>query len=333
MFNKIYEYIKGFIIANWKFLIFLVVFAVFLNLKLDYVIYSPGGYVNLNERLEVKDGYETKGSFSMAYVSMIYGTPATVLLSYVVPNWDLVSVDDITLDGQSLDELETYQTLNMESSFDLATIVAYNYAGESVENIETILNIMYIEPNANTELLVGDVIIEVNGINDPVLSELSEYLSDKEVGDEVLITVLRGDEEIETTSTLIELYDKAMIGISFIETYDYDLEKEISYDDQSGESGPSGGFMMTLSIFNYLVEEDLSNGLNIVGTGTIDIDGNVGEIDGVKYKILGSKDADIFFCPTANYEEALDVIEEYDLDIDLVPIDVFEDAVNYLLSL
>lgn len=333
MFSKIYEKIKSFIIRNWKFLIFLVCFAVFLNYRLDYIIYTPGGYVNLNERFDIEDAYDTDGSFNMAYVSMVYATPATYLLSYIIPNWDLEDIDSITLEGQSLEDLEEYQTLNMKASLDLATIVAYTYAGEEITNIETVLNIMYIEPSADTNLEVGDVIIEFNGIENPVLEDLTSYLADKSVGDKIYITVLRDDKVIETTSTLIDLYDKAMIGISFIETFNYDITKSLEFNDKSGESGPSGGLMMTLSIYNHLVEDDLSNGLNIVGTGTIDISGNVGEIDGVKYKILGSEDADIFFCPVENYDEALEVIDEYDLDITLVKVETFYEAVEYLQNL
>ena len=43
-----------------------------------------------------------------------------------------------------------------------------------------------------------------------------------------------------------------------------------------------------LAIYKELIEEDITHGLKIVGTGTIDELGNVGEIDGVKYKILGA---------------------------------------------
>ena len=43
--------------------------------------------------------------------------------------------------------------------------------------------------------------------------------------------------------------------------------------------------MTALAIYNYLTEEDITHGKTIVGTGTIDINGNVGLIGGVKYKL------------------------------------------------
>ena len=43
--------------------------------------------------------------------------------------------------------------------------------------------------------------------------------------------------------------------------------------------------MMSLAIYNALTNNDLTKGRLIVGTGTIDENGKVGEIDGVKYKL------------------------------------------------
>ena len=78
----------------------------------------------------------------------------------------------------------------------------------------------------------------------------------------------------------------------------YDINREIKMDFSKSEGGPSGGFMMSLAIYSKLVE-DLTDGRKIVGTGTIDSNGNVGEIGGVKYKIMGAvkNKADVFFVP------------------------------------
>ena len=69
-----------------------------------------------------------------------------------------------------------------------------------------------------------------------------------------------------------------------------------------------------------------------MGTGTIDEYGNVGEIGGVKYKLMGAvKDkADVFLVPKDNYEEAMEVKEEKDYDIEIVSVEKLVDAINYL---
>ena len=69
-----------------------------------------------------------------------------------------------------------------------------------------------------------------------------------------------------------------------------------------------------------------------MGTGTIDKDGTVGEIGGVKYKLLGAyKDkAQIFICPLENYEEALKVKEEEEMDIILIGVSTIDEALEKL---
>ena len=90
--------------------------------------------------------------------------------------------------------------------------------------------------------------------------------------------------------------------------------------------------MIALSIYAQNIEEDLIRGRKIAGTGTIDIDGNVGEIGGIKHKIMGAvnQNIDVFLVPYDNYEEAKEVVEEYDYNINLVSVKTFEDAINYL---
>ena len=91
--------------------------------------------------------------------------------------------------------------------------------------------------------------------------------------------------------------------------------------------------MTTLTIYNYVIKEDITNGMKIAGTGTIEGDGTVGEIGGIKYKLAGieKQKADLFFVPAGeNYEEAMKYKKENNYKIKIVPVKTFEDAVKYL---
>ena len=89
---------------------------------------------------------------------------------------------------------------------------------------------------------------------------------------------------------------------------------------------------MSLAIYNYLVEEDITKGKKIVGTGTIDQDGIVGKIGGVEYKLLGAekKGCDVFLVPLENYEEAAKVKEENNLKINVIAVKNFDEAIEAL---
>jgi len=96
--------------------------------------------------------------------------------------------------------------------------------------------------------------------------------------------------------------------------------------------GSSGGFANALFIYASLIDDDIIKNRKIVGTGTIDEDGNVGAIGGVKYKLkaaLNSK-ADVFFVPDDNCLEAKNIKEEKKYDLNIVCIRNFDDAILYL---
>ncbi|PJM79303.1 YlbL family protein [Bifidobacterium scaligerum] len=66
--------------------------------------------------------------------------------------------------------------------------------------------------------------------------------------------------------------------------------------------GPSAGMMYTLGLIDKLTPATESGGLTIAGTGTIDKQGKVGSIGGIRLKMLGAKrdGATWFLAPEAN---------------------------------
>ena len=60
MFNKLYVKTKDFIKENYKSLIVIMIIFLLFMIKLPYAIYTPGGAVNLNKRIEIENGEEVK---------------------------------------------------------------------------------------------------------------------------------------------------------------------------------------------------------------------------------------------------------------------------------
>ena len=300
--------------------------------ELPFVIYTPGGVVNLEERIEVSDGYASEGSLNMSYVSLVKGTLPMILLSYIIPNWDLVKSSEITSDDGSIDELLELEKLYMQSSIDNATILAYKTAGKRVDITREVNNIVYIADEADTDLEIYDELLTADGKSISTVEDLREIVESKSVGDTISFTVSRNGKEKKCSAVIYDTEDGLKVGISFLTTYEYDTNPEITVKTKSSESGSSGGLMLTLAIYNALIPEDITKGRTVVGTGTISLDGTVGAIDGVKYKILGAvkNDADIFLCPMENYDEAIEVKEEFDLDIEIHGVANFDEALRFL---
>ena len=109
--------------------------------KLPYSIYTPGGTVNLNDRIKVDGGYEKDGTFNMSYVSMVRGSIPFLLISYVIPDWDIVPSSRITIEGENMDEMLEREKLYMQESMDAAIINAYKEAGRNIQKVRKIQRI------------------------------------------------------------------------------------------------------------------------------------------------------------------------------------------------
>lgn len=335
MFTKIYEKIKEFIKENYKGLIAIVVVFLLFMIELPYSIYTPGGAVDLNKRIAVSDGYEAEGSFNMAYVSMVRGSIPFLLLSYIIPDWDIVSADEITIEGENMEEMLKRERLYMKESIDAAIINAYQAAGADISITGAISEVSYIAEEADTNLKIGDEIVRVSDVEIHSLDDLKKVIEGLDEKEKVRLDVIRDDEEKECFAYTYKTDDGMKIGVSLLTTYEYTTAPEVSITSKASEAGSSGGLMMSLTIYNSLVPEDITGGKKIVGTGTIDIDGNVGEIGGVKYKLIGAvkNDADVFICPEENYEEAIEVVLDKDYDIPIISVSTFLEAIEALEEL
>ena len=332
MLNKLYVQTKTFIKENIKFLLILIVAFFVLTFELPYYIDTPGGLIDVSERLEVEDGYGINGSLNLAYISEFRATIPTLIVAYFNGDWEIIKKDDVVADNETIEENNYRNKILLEEANQNAIIVAFDKAGLDYEVTNRKVNIIYIYEEADTDLKIGDIITEINGIE---INSKEEALNTIKESDELSIKVINDGVEYTRYANKVDIGGEDLIGIMVSETKDVTPSKEVSINFKESESGPSGGFMMSLSIYDYLTSEDLTKGLKIVGTGTIDEFGNVGVIGGIEHKIKAAvkEDADIFFSPSANYAEALEVVTKENLDITLVEVSHIDDAIEYLNNL
>lgn len=328
--KKMMNMVKEFFKENWKFLVFLLCFYLVMNYELPYVIYTPGGAIDMSERVSGENTYDEAGSFSMTYVSMVKGSLPFLALSYVIPNWDIVSKEEITYDGDDLKKTVEIDKIYMKEAISNATYVTFEKAGIEYSETNEHDIVTIVSDKAKTELKYGDEILKIDGEDYKGLKEFQNYISVKKPGDKVKITYSRNDKEYTDETELIDLSGVTKVGISIASISDFESEYNIKVKTKSSESGPSGGLMTTLEIYNQITEDDITGGLTIMGTGTIDKDGTVGEIGGVKYKLVGAvkNKADVFICPKENLEEAEKVAKENHYDIIVIGVSNFDEAIT-----
>lgn len=333
MISKIYDEIRQTIKENYKFIIGFIVLTITCIIELPFYIQAPGGIININDRIEIKGKTNSLGTFNLAYVTELKATIPTLVYAYFDKDWDILKKEDVIYDNETMQDKEYRSHLLLNEANNNAIIVGYTYANEEISITNEHLFIIYVDEKAETDLKIGDEILEIDGIKIVNNEQLSNIITEKEIGMKVSILVKRDNEEISCFGKLQEINGKKVIGVSLSKTSDIATNPHISFKFKSSESGPSGGLMMALSIYDALVEEDITKGKNIVGTGTIDVNGNVGQIGGIEYKIKGAvkEKADIFLVPVGeNYEDAKKVVEENNYDIELIPVATFVETLNKL---
>ncbi len=316
---------------NYKFILFLIILFVLLNVHFPYYIDAPGGISNIENKIEIS-GYESKGSFNLAYVKEYRATIPTLMISLFNKDWNIFKMDEILLDNETDETYTLRDKVFMKESVSNAILTAYKKANKDIKIISNKIVVTYVVDGSNTNIITGDEILSINGQNVSSLDDISSIINENNVGDKLNIKVSNNDQVFDKYAYIFLSDDNKKLGLLLNELNEYETNPKINVKIAENESGSSGGLMMSLAIYNALVSEDITKGKTIVGTGTIDKNGNVGAIGGVEYKIKGAvkSKADLFIVPNENLDEALKVKKKYNYKIKIVGVGTFDEALNYL---
>ena len=316
---------------NYKFIIILILTAILFWLPLPYYIDAPGGLTKLNDKININNK-KINGSYNLVYVSEYKASIPLLIYSLINKDYDIYKKKDVLLENESDKEYNKRDELFLQESLSNAVVCAYNLAGKNVAKKNNYLYVGYILESSNTSLEVGDSIVSINGVSVHTKKEINELLNRMQPNKKINIEVINNKKKYNRYAYIKKSKGRNIIGIIPIEVYDYETNPKVNIKTSSSESGGSGGFMLALSIYDLLSDNDLARNRVIAGTGTIDIYGNVGEIGGIKYKIKGAvkNDVDIFFVPKDNYKEAIKIVKKNNYKLKLVKINNIKEAINYL---
>ena len=165
--------------------------------------------------------------------------------------------------------------------------------------------------SACLQLNPGDTITAFDGIEIPTLSDLMPIIADYSPGDviEVTITPHKKSESVKKKIELMVSPDdpnRTIIGVWPADTRTVDLPFEVDIDTDS-IGGPSAGLSFTLALLDELTAGELTGGVKVAATGTIDGDESVGAIGALRQKTVAVKasGATVFFVPSAQTPEEL----------------------------
>ncbi len=319
-----------------KIIVLFVLLGLFVFYPVNYFIIQPGVATDLSQIVSVENGDDDdQGAFLLTAVSTQRASTLKLIWGMLNPDIDVIPATQMLPQDIDMDEYLEIMKIMMEESQLSSGIVALKEAGEKVDvsGKVTVHKVLPDSP-AQGKLEAGDVIEAVDGKEVIVSEELVNAVQDRKVGDTVHLKVKRGEEIFETdvkTGEVPEKPGKPVVKILVVtQDLEYHLPVDINFDTEN-IAGPSAGLMFSLEIYNQLKPEDISREYRIAGTGTIDINGDVGEIGGIKQKVIAAEreGAEYFFAPVNNLEEA----KQGAKDIKLIPVENFKDAMEFLNTL
>lgn len=335
MTNKLYDKNKK-IIKRYLLLIILGIILYFiLTYKLPYYVEGPGGLINTIDRFKTEQKIKQNGSINMTYVSEYPGTIPILIYAFINPNYDIKNISTKTIGNETeKDENNRSKLLNQESN-DISLMLAYKYANISYKVTNIKLYVTYIDDLAQTNLKIKDQILKVNNQSIKDKQHIYQIISSQTIGDKINIQIKRNNKEYSKKAKLIGVAGEPKIGISIVQTMDIVSNKKVTFTFKKGESGSSCGLAMTLGLYNNVTKKDITHGKKIAITGTVDEDGYVGPIDGIKYKLKGAvkKKAEIFIVPVDNYKETIKYQKKYHYNIKIKQVSTVLETIKYLNNL
>ena len=322
-------------------IIFLVLFISISSLSLvktDYYFMSPGPPYQWDIEYGEIENYEFEGNLFQLTVRRDEASALIYAWSLLNDTYDLYPREVILPDGVTPKELSEISIQNMRTSENVAIAVALKnleYKIESKGDGVAVVGLLDDSPVKN-KLKKGDLLNSINNTEIYSATEFISTLRTYSIGETVSIGLLRETngvkEQIYIETILVEHVEykgEPMVGFlatTVNERFDFPFEVDIK---TGNVGGPSAGLMMALNVYNNLIPEDITNSTVVAGTGTIEIDGSVGPVGGIKQKIIAAKraGAELILVPVANFEEAK--LFETD-NTAIIAVDSFDEALSVI---
>jgi len=239
----------------------------------------------------------------------------------------VVPAETVNAPGESQQQIAQQNTDDFKQSQSSAITAALRYEGYPVQ---VVIDSVTAGDPAEGHLKAGDIVTTVNGKTMMSSQDLATAVQSQPSGTTLTFGYTRagvaGTTQIKTAAGSD---GRPQIGVKLDQKQMSPLDITFQLDNVGG---PSAGMMFTLGIIDKLSTTDLTGGKIIAGTGTIDDDGNVGEIGGIQQKMLGAYDAGAryFLAPAGNCAEAL---EHQVKGLEMIKVTNLTDALNALADL
>jgi Predicted secreted protein containing a PDZ domain len=270
--------------------------------------YDVLGQVDGKDVVTVKNlpTYPTSGHLNMTTVSVTDGLSAVdALARWLSPDYMVLPRSIPFPPGETLEQINQRNQQDFADSQASAEGAAFAYLG--LPTVAVVEGFAEGESAARGILETGDTILAVAGVPVSTPQQIMDALAPTRPGQEITVTVRRGDDP-QPKDLTVRLGGRAdtQQGVLGIYPGARPVDREEVSISLGDVGGPSAGLMFTLAIIDKLTPGEMTNGRFIAGTGTITSTGQVGRIEGIRYKMLAAREAGAtaFLVPADNCEAA-----------------------------
>ncbi|MHC5797163.1 YlbL family protein [Lacisediminihabitans sp. FW035] len=253
--------------------------------------------------------YATSGALDMLTVNIAGSREQPpswfeVAQAYLDSSKAVLPVDAVYPAGTSVEQSNAQATVDMQNSQKDAVAAALTQLGYTLPASLTVGGLSPKSPSTGI-LQKGDTIVRVDGQTTDSVLGLRAIVAKSGAGTPVSIDIERGGvaKTVQVTPELSGGADPVpIVGIFPAIVYSYPFDVKIQLENVGG---PSAGQMFALGIIDKLTPGKLNGGAKVAGTGTIDGDGVVGPIGGIRQKLYGARAAGAtwFLAPYSNCDE------------------------------
>ena len=308
----------------------LVMAAITVYVPTPYMLNAPGRAVPVSSILDIEDqrARPVDGQYLMTTVLSEKATLLMCIYSLIDPAASL-SEDTMQNDGHRAQAPSGGG--QMELAQFISTRVALEHLGYETKGTCMGLRVLALAPDSpNREALQpGDLLVALQGRDKIDLVAFRSLVEKTAPGEKLKARIKRGEETLEIEMGVVKVEGKGRVGAILRPEYT-SVELPVKVNFHSGNtSGASGGLVFALEIYDRLDRKtNLARGRIIAATGTLDPAGQVGPIEGLKFKLVGAEraGADTFLVPRENFPE----IQNVPTNMKIIPVTSFDEAVRAL---
>ena len=307
----------------------------------SYLIEKPGPVYNVLStsrgvpiiKITNKESFPTDGDLDLLTITFGQTAPnraswLDVAMSYLDPSLTRVEYDSIYPPNVDSSQVEQQAQVMMLDSQANAKAAALKLLGIPYTTEVKVTAITKNAP-ATGKLFAGDTVLTVNGEKAIGLDQVRSMVEASKGKTPVVFEIVRNGSH-RTVSILPKLSDgKWRVGMYVASVPEFPFKIDILLQSVSG---PSGGQIFALAIYDKLTPGSLTGGNKIAGTGTVDPDGTIGAIGGIKSKMYGAlrSGAKYFLAPSVNCE---DVVGNVPDGLQVIKVANLKDSLNALKAI